>query len=358
MISVSAITHIFILLFLVLSGGAVPLKAEIALLVAEPFGKFGYFNPTGHAAIYISGICAETPTLLRPCEPGEPGVVISRYNRVAGFDWIAVPLLPYLYAVETPEEVPINADKEQVAQLRDSYRKARLLQLVPDDPKRKEPKGDWKQLIGSSYDRNIYGFAIKTTPEDDARLIQYLNSRENRRRFHLIWRNCADFTRNILNFYYPGAVKRNIIGDLGIMTPKQAAKSLVKFSQRHPELNLTHFMISQIPGNNSSSKLRGVNESLIRSSKYAVPLIVLQPWVAVSATVAYFTFGRFNPGRYEPVLCEPSNVSTCAAGRKSGIPPEEQMTDAEPEIDGNTDLISESLPNTSPGEQSENAEHP
>lgn len=357
MISLRAKTQIFALLLLFLLGGVAPLKAEVALLVAEPFGKFGYFNPTGHAAIYISTICAETPTTLRPCEPGEPGVVISRYNRVSGFDWIAIPLLPYLYAVEKPEDVPATADNELISQLRENYRRARLRPLVPDDPKRKVPKGDWRQLIGAAYDRNIYGFAVKTGPEDDARLIQYLNSRENHRRFHLIWRNCADFARNILNFYYPSAVKRNIIGDLGIMTPKQAAKSLVKYTQRHPELNLTHFMIPQIPGKSSSSKLRGVNESLIRSTKYAVPLVVLQPWVAVSATVAYFTFGRFNPGHYEPILCEPSNVPDCVAGKEIVSPPETQMADGEPETDDNTDLFSESHPKTPSAEQIENSEH-
>jgi hypothetical protein len=30
--------------------------------------------------------------MLRPCQPGELGVVISRYHRVGGYDWIAMPV--------------------------------------------------------------------------------------------------------------------------------------------------------------------------------------------------------------------------------------------------------------------------
>jgi hypothetical protein len=302
------ITFLFLLLTV---AGPAQVSASVALLVGEPYGKFGAFNPTGHAAVYLSGVCAETPTLLRLCRPGESGTVISRYNSVAGVDWVAIPPLPYLYAVERAEDVPPKADRGAATQLRENYRRSRLRDLVPDDPREDVPKGDWVQLVGSSYDRNIYGFSFETRREEDERLIRHLNERSNRRRFNLFWRNCSDFSREILNFYRPGAVRRNIVGDFGIMTPKQAAKSLVRFSERRPELNLTHFMIPQIPGGPASTRLRGVNESLVRSKKYAIPLVVLQPWVAVSATAAYLTSGRFNPGRYSPAECASNNLTSC-----------------------------------------------
>ena len=62
---------------------------------------FGAFNPTGHAAVYLNHVCAETPTELRMCRTGEYGVVISRYHKIDGYDWIAIPLIPYLYAVNS-----------------------------------------------------------------------------------------------------------------------------------------------------------------------------------------------------------------------------------------------------------------
>jgi hypothetical protein len=70
-------TESFLLLFLVFAGSA-PLWARVVLLVGEPYGKFGNLTPTGHATICLSNICAETPTKLRICRPGESGTVISR----------------------------------------------------------------------------------------------------------------------------------------------------------------------------------------------------------------------------------------------------------------------------------------
>jgi hypothetical protein len=72
--------------------------SQAALLMEQPYGFFGAVNPTGHNAIYFERICAETPVRLRRCEPGEMGVVIARYEGIDGYDWIAIPLVPYLYA--------------------------------------------------------------------------------------------------------------------------------------------------------------------------------------------------------------------------------------------------------------------
>src|SRR5258708_33443447 len=88
------------------------LRAQATLLLEEPYSYDGTFAGTGHAAVYLSRICAETPTLLRRCNPGEQGVVISRYHHLEGRDWVAVPLLPYLYAVDNPGDVPLYADSK------------------------------------------------------------------------------------------------------------------------------------------------------------------------------------------------------------------------------------------------------
>ena len=81
--------------------------ADATLLLEEPYGHFGAFTATGHAAVYLSRVCAETPVRLRRCLPGETGAVISRYNKVAGYDWIAIPLTPYLYAVDETDDIPL-----------------------------------------------------------------------------------------------------------------------------------------------------------------------------------------------------------------------------------------------------------
>ncbi|MGB7170103.1 MAG: hypothetical protein WBD32_13940, partial [Acidobacteriaceae bacterium] len=166
-------------------------------------------NPTGHAAIYLNHVCAESPTRLRPCREGEHGVVLSRYHRVDGYDWLAIPLIPYLYAVNDVSEIPETATPRLERKLRDEYRREHLEALAPDDPKHEIPKGDWIQLVGASYDRKIWGFEVTSTPQQDAALIERFNHRRNISHFNLFFHNCADFSESVLNFYYPHAVHRN-----------------------------------------------------------------------------------------------------------------------------------------------------
>ena len=219
--------HVAALLFLLLAASTVA-RASVALLMEEPFGNFGAFNPTGHAAVYLNHICAASPTELRPCRPGEFGVVISRYHRIAGYDWIAIPLIPYLYAVDDANDVPASVTPAQVAALRDAYRRQHMLDLAPDDSKGRAPKGEWIQLIGSSYDRTIHGFEVASTPEQDGRFIALFNDKHNVAHFNLLFHNCADFSRAVLDIYLPHAIHRSFIADIGLTTPKQVAKSLVK----------------------------------------------------------------------------------------------------------------------------------
>src|SRR5258707_813279 len=113
--------------------GAFGLKAgaSATLLIEEPYGKLGFFTATGHSAVYLSGVCAQTPLILRRCAPGESGVVLSRYDGVGGYDWIAIPLVPYFYAVERAEDVPLFAAASIVAGLRGRYRRKYLMLVVP-----------------------------------------------------------------------------------------------------------------------------------------------------------------------------------------------------------------------------------
>jgi len=305
--------------FLLLSAGMA--RASLTLLLEEPFGKFGAMNPTGHAAVYLSHVCATSPLSLRRCREGEEGVVISRYHRVSGYDWIAIPLLPYLYAVDRPDQVPRTVSVEDVASLRDAYRRMNLTAFAPDAANGGAPEGDWIQLVGAAYDRTIYAFEIQTTQEQDDEFIQTFNSRPNQRRFNLLFQNCADFVRQTVDFYYPHAIHRSFIADVGIMTPKQAAKSLLSYTNRHQDLKVSSFVIPQVPGTVArSTPVRGVLESLVKSKKYAVPLVpvaVLHPYIGGSLAWAWLQGSHFDPRRIAESANSPSQPAAIAVELQS-----------------------------------------
>jgi hypothetical protein len=259
-------------------------RAEIALFLEEPFAKFGTFNPTGHAAVYLSRVCAASPVSLRRCEPGEPGVVISRYYKVDGYDWIAIPLLPYLYAVDDPSEIPVAMDAKTEALLRDRYRRSHLTGIAPDGE-----GGNWIELIGSAYDRKIYVLEMDTDEEQDEKFIEKFNAGPNTSHFNLLFSNCAGFSARVINSFYPHAIHRNLLEDVGLITPKQAAKSLIRYGRRHAGLRFRAWVIPQVPGSLGRSRaVRGVLESLVTGPEYTLPPVAfVHPIVAGGAALAY-----------------------------------------------------------------------
>ena len=291
-------TFVVSLLALLLLGASAA-RADVAVLLEEPYSYDGAFAGTGHAAVYLSNICADSPVSLRRCLPGESGVVISRYHRVGGYDWVAVPLYPYLYAVKKPQDIPLFADGKLEAALRDHYRRENLEQLVPDGPDGETPPGDWYELIGSAYDRTLYAFQLSTTSEQDDAFMARYNSKPNRESYKFVTHNCADFVKDVVNFYYPKAVRRGVISELEISTPKHAAKTFVQYAKKHPELQMTAYVIPQVPGTIRRSRpVRGVLESVFKAKKYEVPLLVLHPVVGGAFAAGYFLGGGpFNPSK-------------------------------------------------------------
>lgn len=305
-------------------------NAQAALLMEEPYGFFGTVNPTGHNAIYFERICAETPVKLRRCQPGEMGVAIARYQGVAGHDWVAIPLIPYLYSVENAAEVPSRVDRETVIRLRNRYREAHLQSLGSKLSPGNLVHGGWTQLVGAAYERRIYVFRFQTTPEQDDALIEQMNAGPNRTRFNLLFNNCADFARVVLNGYFPRAFRRSVFPDAGMTTPKHIAYKLVRYARKHPETQLTVFVIPQIPGYRRGSRSnKGIDESFV-TTLYAVPIAFANPYLAGGLFVDYLVRGRYHLIPKHPEVLGPEDFAALTAPAAS----DENAASADAQVPG------------------------
>jgi hypothetical protein len=316
-------THIIPFIFIALASMCnLPCRAQAALFMEEPYGFFGTLNPTGHTAIYFEQVCAETPVKLRRCQPGELGAVIARYQGIGGYDWVAIPLIPYLYSVEDASEVPARVDRETVARLRDRYHETHLQSLGGHLPAGSFLHGGWTQLVGVAYERRIFAFRFSTTPAQDDALIERMNTTPNRSHFNLLFSNCADFARVILNTYYPRTFRRSLFPDAGMTTPKQIAHKLVKHARKLSEAQLAVFEISQVPGyRRQSHSNKSIAESLITTG-YAVPIALLNPYVAGGLLVDYLVRGHFHLIPSDPQVLSPENLSALTATTAADQNPE------------------------------------
>jgi hypothetical protein len=288
----------------------------------EPYGFFGSVNPTGHNAIFFARICAESPVKLRRCQAGEMGVVLARYQGIKGYDWVAIPLLPYLYSVENPSEIPVSVNREAVNRLRNSYHESHLLSLGEDLRPGSFWHGGWAQMVGLSYERRIYAFRFETTAAQDDAFIARMNNDVNRSHFQLLFNNCSDFARLVLNFYFPRTFRRSIFPDAGMATPKQLVYKLERYARKHPETQLTIFEISQVPGYRRHSRSnKNITESL-STTGYAIPIALVNPYLAGGLFVDYLVRGRHHLIPRNPQQLMPDNLLALTVQSRSMQNPE------------------------------------
>ena len=284
---------------------ATSVHASIGLVVGEPFGSFGTMMPAGHAAIYLNHLCAETPTHLRPCRPGETGVVISRYHdlRATNLDWMAIPAVTFFYGVDDPANAPSFVTASLETELRETYRQQHLRSVAPDRINDNgvsvpPPYGDWEEGIGAAFDRRLFLYTLDTTPEQDAAILALLNDDPNQRRYTLRRANCADFAADLLSTVLPGVFHRAKLADFDMTAPKTLARQLDAYGNAHPEMHLRVSEIPQVPGTLRRSRpLRGGAETFVKTKRYLATLLVLQPEAVLADWIVYEKKGKWTPGK-------------------------------------------------------------
>jgi hypothetical protein len=144
----------------------------------------------------------------------------------------------------------------------------------------------------------MYMFVVQTTVVQDLHLIEQFNSLPNENHFNGMTRNCADFTRRVINAYFPGATGPDYINDFGMTSPKAVARSFTRYAKRHPEAHFRVLHFAQIPGTiKRSTVARAGTEQLFRSKKLLVPMLVFADHILPFVAASYLISGRFDPQR-------------------------------------------------------------
>jgi hypothetical protein len=299
-----ALMHLFFSCVLVIAGAsafAPRASADAGVVLNESLDtSVARITGSGHSAIYLSRICPDnSPVKMRLCRPGEQGSVLSNYTTLGEdqpFEWNIVTLSIYLYGVENPSNRPLVSSKAIKAALEERYRKNSLTGICEGERCRTSNSAEWREMVGATLERSLYMFVVKTSLEQDRALIAEFNSLPNVNHFNGMTNNCADFTRRVLNTYYPHAVKTDYLNDFFMTSPKAAARTFTHYAQEHPELDLRVLHFSQVPGTiKRSSECRSGTEQLYHSKKLVIPLAVFA-WQSIPAvTASYAITGHFNP---------------------------------------------------------------
>lgn len=292
----------FLLALLVICLGSSKAYGDVGVVLNESLDtSVARITGSGHTAVYFSRICPESPVKLRLCQPGEQGSVISNYISLGedqAFEWNIVPVNVYLYGVENPRYRPIVGSQKIKHVLEERYRENYLSEYCAIESCKTSHKAEWREMVGATLERSIYMFVVDTSVEQDLALIEQFNAEANENHFNGMTRNCADFTRRIINTYFPNATGPDYINDFGVTSPKAIARSFTRYAHRHPDAGFRVLHFAQLPGTiKRSSECRAGTEQLVRSKKLLVPMLIFADHVLPFVAASYILTGRFNPQR-------------------------------------------------------------
>ena len=254
---------------------------------------------SGHSAVYLSRICPESPVKLRLCGPHEQGSVMSNYTTLGEdepFEWNIVPLSVFVYGVADPHSRPLFTSWKIKAALEENYRDTFLSGYCASHSCQTSGKAEWREMVSASSERTLYILIASTTVEQDRALIEKFNDAPNVNHFNGVTRNCADFTRKLINTYFPHATHRELLNDFGITTPKAVARSFARYAHGRPETQYRVLHFAQLPGPiKRSTECRNGTEQLYHSKKLLVPMAFFAWHELPVAVGSYVLTGRFNP---------------------------------------------------------------
>jgi hypothetical protein len=277
-------------------------RADVGVILNDSLDtSVARITGSGHSAVYFSRICPASPVKLRLCNPGENGSVMSNYMTLGEderFEWNIVPLNVYVYGVENPADRPLFASPKIKGALEEAYREKVLADYCEGHSCQTSGKAEWREMVSAESERTFYILIASTTVEEDQKLIDEFNSMPNVNHFNGMARNCADFTKHVIDTYFPHAAHRDFINDFGMTSPKAVARSFSRYANRHPEMHYRVVHFAQLPGTiKRSSECRSGTEQLYHSKKLLLPMAFFFPHPLGVVTGSYLLTGRFNVER-------------------------------------------------------------
>lgn len=268
-------------------------------MVADPTDLGGSrYTTAGHSLVYLSGVCAASPVHARLCGPGEQGSVVSMYpdfREDKPYSWNLVPLSIYLQGFPAPGDRLLYVSKS-IKEAMEAHVREGLFQGICSGGQCPELLHSyWRDMVAATADRDVFIYAVHTNHAQDQMVVDWLNHDANVNHYKTLTHNCADFTRVLVNTIFPSSVHRDVLNDVGMMTPKAAAHSFTFWALKHPELGFYSMHFAQQPGDIRRSGLaRSGTETVIHMKKYLIPVVVLGDFeLPTSIFAAYILTGRF-----------------------------------------------------------------
>ena len=242
---------------------ALPLagRADAGLILETPTGLLGFLSNVGHVSVWISHGCMDTSGHISYCEDSA-GLVLTSTAYWPNPGAAAIPA--ELFFLGTQAGVAGRDQPAWTRSLGDAY------------PEVKPAVG--AKYMGRAWLRSLRVLKFTTTVDEDRRVLEEINEAQRAYRYSYSQRNCAFYAQSILQHYFGPDFHSNKVLELGIDTPRALERALRhRLKQDSIPSEVVYFKgrlrhaWRQPP--------RNICESAVFDPKYAIPLLMYQPYL-------------------------------------------------------------------------------
>ena len=246
------------------------LYADVGLIVETPTGLLGFASNVGHSSIWISHGCLDSQGSVRYCDDS-PGIVLTSTAYWSNPGAAAIPAELFFLGSQ-----PGRAGRGQVAwkeTLGEAY------------PSVQANVGD--KYLGRAWLRGMRVLTFTTTADEDRRVLEQVQAQRQTYRYSYSRRNCAFYAEQVLKLYLGDDFHSNRVLEFGIRTPRALERALLSWLRKdqYASYRTVHFRGTLL--HSWRQPPRNICESAIFDPKYAIPLLLYEPYLYGGFAVCY-----------------------------------------------------------------------
>ncbi len=241
----------------------------MGLIVETPTGLLGFLSNVGHVSVWISHGCLDPSGHITFCE-NSAGLVLTSTAYWPNPGAAAIPADLFFLGTQ-----PGVAGRDRAAWT------GTLGGMYPEV----QPAVGAKYL-GRAWLRGLRVLKFATSAEEDRRVLAEVDAAQRDYHYSYSARNCAFYAQTILQRYFGPEFHGNRALELGIETPRAVERAL-----RHRlKKDGIEYQVLQFKGDLRHAwrqPSRNICESAILDPKYAIPLLMYQPYLYVGFAGCY-----------------------------------------------------------------------
>ncbi len=246
------------------------LYADVGLILETPTGVLGFLSNVGHVSVWISHGCLGQHGEVSFCETSQ-GIVLT-----------STAYWPNPGAAAIPAELFFLGSRPGVKGRDKNAWNEALASAYPDT---KPELG--RKYMGRVWLRSVRVLTFTTPVDEDRRVLQLVEQQRRAYRYSYSHRNCAFYAEQVLKLYLGDDFHADHLLDFGIDTPRAVERALQYRLESDPTATFRTVRFRDNLRRSWRQPPRNICETAIFDPKYAIPLLVYQPYIYLGFGACY-----------------------------------------------------------------------